>query len=181
MRAFTLAAAIGLAQAQVALAQEVTTKQYEDGGVYEGTFLNGRQHGQGSYRLPNGYEYRGEWFEGEIRGDGTATFPNGSVYEGQFARGKPEGVGRITFADGGSYEGEWEDGKITGRGIGHDLTLAGAGLPAAGDIGLEAARFGGNGVQHAQCPSYSMMISSESGRHWQVSTSPSATSLSSSA
>jgi hypothetical protein len=37
-----------------AAAQAVETKQYEDGGIYEGQFLNGRQHGQGTYRLPNG-------------------------------------------------------------------------------------------------------------------------------
>ena len=66
--------------ATAAAAQTVETKQYEDGGIYEGQFLNGRQHGQGTYRLPNGYEYVGEWFEGEIRGQGRATFPNGSIY-----------------------------------------------------------------------------------------------------
>ena len=40
--------------------QDVQTKQYDDGGVYEGTFLDGKQHGTGIYRLPNGYEYNGE-------------------------------------------------------------------------------------------------------------------------
>ena len=35
----------------------IVTKQYDDGGVYEGTFRDGLQHGQGTYRLPNGYEY----------------------------------------------------------------------------------------------------------------------------
>jgi hypothetical protein len=97
-----------LARAPAAAQSEaVVTKQYEDGGVYEGTFKDGRQHGQGTYRLPNGYEYSGEWVEGEIRGQGIARFPNGSVYEGAFAAGKPEGQGKITFADGGTYEGEW--------------------------------------------------------------------------
>ena len=48
---------------------QVLTKQYDDGGVYEGTFLNGLQHGTGTYRLPNGYEYTGDWVEGEIRGE----------------------------------------------------------------------------------------------------------------
>ena len=45
-----------------ALAQSgnVLTKQYDDGGVYEGTFRGGLQHGEGTYRLPNGYEYSGE-------------------------------------------------------------------------------------------------------------------------
>ena len=35
---------------------EVVLKQYEDGGVYEGTFKDGKQDGIGTYRLPNGYE-----------------------------------------------------------------------------------------------------------------------------
>jgi len=39
----------------------VITKQYEEGGVYEGTFKDGKQHGTGTYRLPNGYEYTGQW------------------------------------------------------------------------------------------------------------------------
>jgi len=81
------------------------TKQYEDGGVYTGTFENGVQHGTGSYILPNGFEYTGDWVEGEIRGNGIARFPNGSVYEGEFAKGKPNGKGKIIFADGGTYEG----------------------------------------------------------------------------
>ena len=34
-------------------AQTVETKQYDDGGVYEGSFLNGKQHGIGTYTLPN--------------------------------------------------------------------------------------------------------------------------------
>jgi len=59
----------------------VVTKQYDDGGMYEGTFKNGLQHGIGTYRLPNGYEYSGEWVDGEILGVGVAKFPNGSVYE----------------------------------------------------------------------------------------------------
>ncbi len=82
-------AAIFAAAANGATAQTVQTKQYDDGGVYEGAFLNGKQHGQGTYRLPNGYEYSGEWVEGEIRGTGTARFPNGSIYEGTFVAGKP--------------------------------------------------------------------------------------------
>ena len=60
----------------------VVTKQYDDGGMYEGTFKNGLQHGIGTYRLPNGYEYSGEWIDGEILGIGVAKFPNGSYMRG---------------------------------------------------------------------------------------------------
>src|SRR5690606_40843942 len=57
-------------QAQAA----VVTKQYDDGGVYEGTVRNGRQHGRGSYSLPSGYRYEGDWVDGEIRGQGRAVY-----------------------------------------------------------------------------------------------------------
>lgn len=53
---------------------EVVSKQYDDGGIYEGTFQDGLQHGIGTYRLPNGYEYTGDWVEGEIKGDGVARY-----------------------------------------------------------------------------------------------------------
>jgi hypothetical protein len=92
-------AATGMVAAQDG---EVETKQYDDGGIYEGTFKDGLQHGTGTYTLPNGYEYTGEWIAGEIKGRGVARFPNGSVYEGEFARGKPDGVGKIVFTDGGT-------------------------------------------------------------------------------
>ncbi len=112
---------------------EIIVKQYDDGGVYEGTFKNGLQHGRGTYRLPNGYEYTGEWIEGEIRGQGIARYPNGSVYEGEFALGKPEGRGKITFADGGTYEGECVGGQITGTA---------APTRASGTTGASRARAG---------------------------------------
>ena len=50
----TLASAAG----SPALAQDgtVITSEDEIGGVYEGTFKGGLQHGTGTYKLPNGYE-----------------------------------------------------------------------------------------------------------------------------
>ena len=49
--------AFGAAPAFAQSADKAVTKQYDDGGVYTGTFQNGLQHGTGSYVLPNGYEY----------------------------------------------------------------------------------------------------------------------------
>ena len=46
---------------------DIVIKQYDDGGIYEGTFRNGLQHGTGTYTLPNGYQYSGDWVDGEIR------------------------------------------------------------------------------------------------------------------
>lgn len=59
LRIATLAVLIGCA-AQIAPAQEVITKQYDDGGLYKGTFTDGKQDGYGSYKLPSGYEYEGQ-------------------------------------------------------------------------------------------------------------------------
>ena len=64
-----LALSLGMA----AQAQEVVTKQYDDGSVYEGTFTDGRQDGTGTYTLPNGYTYTGAWVAGRMEGAGVVT------------------------------------------------------------------------------------------------------------
>ncbi|MEM7423375.1 MAG: 2-isopropylmalate synthase, partial [Pseudomonadota bacterium] len=91
MMRFTLQALVAVALTGVAAAQsdntETATKEYDSGAVYEGQFKDGKQHGQGTYTAPDGYEYSGEWVEGVIQGNGRAKFPNGSVYEGEFKEG----------------------------------------------------------------------------------------------
>ena len=105
------------------VAQEVITKQYDDGGVYEGTFKDGKQHGTGTYRLPNGYVYEGEWVDGQRQGKGLATYADGTIYEGDFVAGLREGQGTISMPaeDGAergfSYTGEWKAGEIHGSGV----------------------------------------------------------------
>ena len=75
--------------AQISFSDEKTQiKQYETGGIYDGEFLNGKQHGKGKYSLPNGYYYEGEWKEGKIEGLGVAKYPDGSLYEGNFLDGR---------------------------------------------------------------------------------------------
>ena len=72
-RAATTGLALTIAATSMGYAQNtgaVETKQYDDGGIYEGTFKDGKQHGTGNYRLPSGYEYNGEWVDGEIKGQG---------------------------------------------------------------------------------------------------------------
>ena len=66
LRCSLAAVAILMAPMGPALGQsgDVLVKQYDDGGVYEGAFKDGKQHGAGTYTLPNGYEYSGEWVDG---------------------------------------------------------------------------------------------------------------------
>ena len=51
---------------QIAFAADVQLKQYSNGGIYEGEFLNGKQHGQGKYISADGYEYSGQWINGKF-------------------------------------------------------------------------------------------------------------------
>ena len=66
-----------VAIAGVALAQSEGTakKEYDSGAVYEGQFKDGKQHGEGTYTAPDGYEYTGEWVDGVIQGKGTCQVP----------------------------------------------------------------------------------------------------------
>ena len=93
---------------QISFADDkIQIKQYETGGIYEGEFLNGKQHGKGKYSLPNGYTYEGEWKDGKIEGMGKSKYPDGSLYEGNFLDGQHSGQGKLIFPDGTFYEGNW--------------------------------------------------------------------------
>ena len=111
MLRFTVPMIGALAMATSAVAQssdtDTATKEYDSGAVYQGQFKDGKQHGQGTYTAPDGYQYTGEWIEGVIPGKGKAKFPNGSEYTGDFKEGVPDGQGKIVYANGGSYEGAW--------------------------------------------------------------------------
>ena len=58
----------------VALATDVQLKQYSNGGIYEGEFLNGKQHGQGTSTHANVGKYEGEFKEGLKNGLGISSF-----------------------------------------------------------------------------------------------------------
>lgn len=62
--------------------------QVYDEGMYEGWWVNGRPHGQGSFAL-FGNEYTGEWREGMKSGKGTFTYATGEVYEGDWESDVP--------------------------------------------------------------------------------------------
>ena len=60
---FAAASAAGAALAQDG---EVQTKQYEDGGIYEGTFKAGKRQGTGTMRYASGEEASGDWDNGAL-------------------------------------------------------------------------------------------------------------------
>ena len=103
---------------------------------------DGRRHGEGVFRYPNGDVYSGWWKHGQKEGTGTYTFkktghklfgdweagkivkgkwiyPEGLQFSGDFANNKPNGLGEWLFKNGnkagGSYvqtKKEWTDDEV---------------------------------------------------------------------
>ena len=90
----TLFAAALMAAPLAAQTSDIVIKQYDDGGIYEGTFRNGLQHGTGTYTLPNGYQYSGDWVDGEIRGNGIAHFPNEPAMKAVLSKASLKGLAK---------------------------------------------------------------------------------------
>ena len=95
-------------------------KEKMTNGVYEGQYLNGKFHGQGTYTWADGNKYVGEFKDGIQDGLGISTFVSGKFaggkYVGQFKNQKQHGQGTYTWANGDKYVGEWKDGVQHGQG-----------------------------------------------------------------
>jgi hypothetical protein len=88
------------------------------GSVYEGTLVNGKYDGYGTYRSDNGETYEGEYKAGRRHGFGTYRWPSGDYYEGRYDNGVESGKGKYVFAsDRRVYEGNFVNGKFHGYGV----------------------------------------------------------------
>jgi len=96
------------------------TYHYHDGSSYVGDYSNDQRHGQGIYILPDGSKYTGQFKNGRSDGEGIQTFIKGGkvdTYKGQFTQDKFHGKGTYTSSSGWKYEGEWRDNQMCGQGI----------------------------------------------------------------
>lgn len=89
-------------------------------GSYEGEFRYGFAHGQGRKQFPNGDVYEGQWIDGVMNISGRYDFGPGSPwhgdrYEGQWLDGVRQGMGRYTWVFGDVYEGVWEQNLPKGE------------------------------------------------------------------
>ncbi|MGB2912530.1 MAG: hypothetical protein WBB81_03135 [Pyrinomonadaceae bacterium] len=91
-------------------------KAYSNGDNYEGDFVNGKHHGQGTYRTKEGQVYVGQFAKGAYNGRGKMNFPNGETYDGDWLNNERTGDGRATYKDGSNYEGDWLANKWHGLG-----------------------------------------------------------------
>mmetsp|Transcript_39571 Transcript_39571/g.85356 ORF Transcript_39571/g.85356 Transcript_39571/m.85356 type:complete len:396 (+) Transcript_39571:241-1428(+) len=93
------------------------TVTWENGGKYDGEWVDGKANGHGTMNYGNGDKYEGGWKDGCRFGMGTHHFKDGGVYEGQWRNAAPDGRGKMTLKNGSHYEGAWKDGKWHGHGI----------------------------------------------------------------
>jgi hypothetical protein len=109
-----------------------------DGAVRIGTFVDGKQCGQGVFtselgtklkgefrdgrfyngkgllRIPAGQHYislKGEWVDGFLTGSGKRRFADGTKHVGIFRKGRLHGHGVVMHPDGHRLEGEFREGK----------------------------------------------------------------------
>lgn len=93
------------------------TVTWENGGKYDGEWIDGKANGHGIMNYGNGDKYEGGWKDGCRFGHGTHHFKDGGVYEGNWRNAAPDGTGKMTLKNGSHYEGAWKDGKWHGNGI----------------------------------------------------------------
>jgi len=90
---------------------------YPNGDVYEGTYLNGLRHGDGSYVFAKQKgAYNGSWEAGHKTGKGEFKYPDGSRYKGGWNSDKRHGKGTYYYANGDVYCGDWNMGVKCGHG-----------------------------------------------------------------
>ena len=84
--------------------------RWDNGDVYEGSWVDGKRNGKGRMAWASGQTYEGEWRDDVAVGEGAMTFPNGDRYQGQVKDGIVHGRGRMQFANGDVFEGQFEQG-----------------------------------------------------------------------
>lgn len=90
---------------------------YEDGGLYEGSFMNGRPQGWGKYVWKTGSSYLGELSNGQKNGYGIYKYEDGSYFEGEWKNDQKEGVGILHIKSQDIlYKGDFIGGSLVGSG-----------------------------------------------------------------
>ena len=89
--------------------------------TWSGACVDGKASGQGRavWRTPRGvYVSQGSFLEGKEYGHGTYVWPDGDRYEGAWREGQPHGWGVFKTVSGDNYEGNWTNGCFSKSGVG---------------------------------------------------------------
>lgn len=84
---------------------------------YEGYWLNGLRHGEGTFTDSWGNVFSGTWKNDELNGYSEIKWTNGNTYKGGFSDDRLNGHGELIWSDGTLYKGGFEDGHRSGHGI----------------------------------------------------------------
>ena len=79
--------------------------------TYEGQAIDGVPNGKGRLTWDNGVFYDGDFVNGQFHGNGSYFVSDYALYEGQWVMGAFTGKGKITYLNGETYEGEVLNGK----------------------------------------------------------------------
>ena len=91
-------------------------------GVYEGTFLNGLEHGPAQVTLKNGDRLFAIFTNGKPPAYGRWLRSNGDIYEGELDKLDANGKGVLWFSGGKrTFRGSFKDGIPDGEGIMDDV------------------------------------------------------------
>jgi len=98
------------------------TAKYPNGDVFQGTFLDGKRHGPGTYTYATTREdgkatiFEGTYDQNQRTGLGKTVFADGSMYTGHFSNGQRHGEGTMIYGNKDVYSGSWTKGKKDGFG-----------------------------------------------------------------
>lgn len=85
-------------------------------GDYDGEINNKNlPHGKGKCIFEDGLIYNGSWVNGKREGVGKMTFPNNDYYEGEWKNDAPNGKGEHSIG-GEYYKGDFVEGNRHGKG-----------------------------------------------------------------
>lgn len=86
---------------------------YHNGDIYDGSWEEGRKHGQGIYTYEGeaGDYYDGEWVKDSAEGEGTSMI-DGVFYTGSFFKGMKHGMGEQTNEAGTTIKGIWKNNQL---------------------------------------------------------------------
>ena len=82
---------------------------YESGAAYDGDWLGGMRHGNGTMTWQDGTKFVGKWSYNMAFGIGSYQQANGDIYTGNWARNRWNGKGKYQRTNGDMYTGYWED------------------------------------------------------------------------
>ena len=89
---------------------------WQNGTIFEGIWKNDKREGKGVIIYNGGDKYDGEWMNDISHGIGQYIWSSGQEYEGDFQYNSRYGYGRMKFEDGSIYKGDWKNDKRDGKG-----------------------------------------------------------------